>query len=87
MSVVEKEIKVGRPDGIHARPAAELMKRMRKYQSTVELHYGEKKINAKSILQVMTLALKQGNVVTAMINGDDAEEALHELELFLQGDN
>lgn len=87
MSVIEKEIKVGRPDGIHARPASELIRRMKRYQSTIELQYAEKKVDAKSVLQLMTLAVKQGSVVTAVINGTDAEEALFELEQFLQGNN
>lgn len=87
MNVIEKEIKVNRPDGIHARPAGELMKRMQQYQCKVELKYGEKTIDAKSVIQLMTLAIKQGSVVTAVIDGIDAEEALHELETFLQGDN
>lgn len=87
MSTIEKEITVGRPDGIHARPAGELMKRMQRFQSSVELRYGEKKIDAKSVIQLMTLAMKQGSVVTAVIDGTDAEEALLELEQFLQGNN
>lgn len=85
MSVIEKEIKVSRPDGIHARPAGELMKRMQRFQSAVAIQYGEKKIDAKSVIQLMTLAVKQGSVVTALIDGSDAKEALLDLEQFLQG--
>ncbi|WP_400164462.1 HPr family phosphocarrier protein [Brevibacillus sp. TJ4] len=87
MNVIEKEIEVGRPDGIHARPAGELMKRMRQFESTVELQFGDKKVDAKSIIQLMSLAIKQGNVVAVRISGEDAAEALNELELFLRGDN
>lgn len=87
MNVIIKEIQVKRSDGIHARPAGELMKRMQRYQAQVEITYGDKKIDAKSVIQLMSLAIKQGSVVTVRIKGVDGEAALAELETFLQGDN
>ncbi|WP_027417218.1 HPr family phosphocarrier protein [Aneurinibacillus terranovensis] len=84
--VIEKELVVGREDGIHARPASELITKIKDFESSIEFQYGVKKINAKSILQLMGLAVQQGTVLKTIINGEDAEEALIFIEKFLQGE-
>lgn len=80
---IEKELIVGRPDGIHARPASEIVKRMKTFESSVEVVYNSRTINAKSIIQLMSLAVKQGEALTVVLDGTDAEEALSSLEEIL----
>ncbi|MGD8190207.1 HPr family phosphocarrier protein [Brevibacillus ginsengisoli] len=80
---IEKELIVKRPDGIHARPASEIVKRMKGFESSVEVKYNSRIINAKSIIQLMSLAVKQGEALTVVIDGADAEEALSSLEEIL----
>ncbi|WP_134682677.1 HPr family phosphocarrier protein [Brevibacillus migulae] len=81
---IEKELIVHRADGLHARPAGEIAKTMRTFQSSVEMEYGGKTINAKSIVSLMTLVAKQGAMLRVIIDGEDAQEALVALELMLR---
>lgn len=81
---IEKELIVHRADGLHARPAGEIAKTMKTFQSSVDIFYGGKKINAKSIVSLMTLVAKQGAVLQVTAEGEDAKEALAALERMLQ---
>jgi phosphotransferase system HPr (HPr) family protein len=80
---VEKDIVVRRPDGLHARPAGDLVKQMKKYESSILFIYNEKKIDGKSIIQLMKLSVKQGEILKVVIEGQDAEEAAARIEAFL----
>lgn len=80
---LEKEMVVRRPDGLHARPAGDLVKRLKKYSSTVQFIYKDKTIDAKSIIQLMKLSCKQGSVVQVIIDGQDAEEAITSVQEYL----
>ncbi|MDR2799171.1 MAG: HPr family phosphocarrier protein [Bifidobacteriaceae bacterium] len=70
--------------GIHARPAGELVKQLSAASSDVILECNHKEGNAKSIMSIMSLAVKQGDVVTFKINGADEEEIANQLKSFLQ---
>jgi phosphotransferase system HPr (HPr) family protein len=82
-TIIETEVIVMRPDGLHARPAGELIRRLQDFSSSVEIRFGDKKVNGKSIIQLMALAVKQGEVLTVTITGEDAPEALQAIEEFL----
>ena len=62
--------------GLHARPAAVLVQEANKYRSDIKIRLGEKLANAKSILDVLTLGVESGSVITLSTEGDDAAEAL-----------
>lgn len=70
--------------GIHARPAGLLVKEAAKFQSTIKIKNGEKEADAKRLLNVMTLAVKQGNTVTVTAEGADEGEAAKVLEAFFK---
>lgn len=72
--------------GIHARPAAALVKVASKFSSTIQLEKNERKANLKSILGVMSLGLGKGQSFSISIEGEDEEEALQELEQFLKSE-
>jgi phosphotransferase system HPr (HPr) family protein len=80
---LEKDIVVRKPDGLHARPAGELVKQLKKYESSILFIYNEKKIDGKSIIQLMKLSVKQGEMLKVVIEGQDAEEAAARIEAFL----
>lgn len=80
---LEKELIVKRPDGLHARPAGELVKRMKSFQSDVRIYYKESVIDAKSIIQLMKLSVKQGASLKVVIEGADAEQAIASFEEYL----
>jgi phosphocarrier protein len=70
--------------GIHARPAGELVKQLSTAQSDVSLESNHKEGNAKSIMSIMSLAVKQGDIVTFIVSGSDEEKVANELKSFLQ---
>jgi phosphocarrier protein len=76
MAVIEREAKVVNPLGMHARPAAELVKVANRFKSAVEVRKDDVAVNAKSILGVMTLAAECGSSLFIKADGEDAEEAV-----------
>ena len=62
--------------GLHARPAAELVKVAARFTSDITLGKDGMWVNAKSIMGVMTLAAECGSTVTVRANGDDGAEAI-----------
>ena len=82
-----KSIEIKLPRGLEARPVAELVQLASKYDSTVHIEAQSKKVNAKSIMGMMTLTLESGENVTVIAEGSDEEAAVADLETFLQGKN
>lgn len=81
-----KEIKytIQDPLGIHARPAGMLTKQAALFKSTITLDTGSKKADAKRIMAVMSLGVKQGAELTVTVEGEDEEEAASAMEAFLK---
>jgi phosphocarrier protein len=72
--------------GIHARPAAQIVKLASTFQSEISLTVGNDQVNAKSIMGVMTLAAGAGTEVGISASGPDEESAVTAIvELFSQG--
>jgi phosphocarrier protein len=80
-----KEIKyvLKDPLGLHARPAGQLVKAAAKYKCAIQLGTAAKMVNAKRIIGVMALSLKQGNELVMSFDGEDEEEAAAACEAFL----
>ena len=66
--------------GLHARPAALFVQTAKRYAATISVRTGERHANAKSMVQVLTLAAKQGSELTIQADGDDADQALLALQ-------
>jgi phosphotransferase system HPr (HPr) family protein len=66
--------------GLHARPASMFVQTAAKFSSDIEVAYGEKTVNAKSILAVLTLGAHKDAEITVKAEGDDAADALKALE-------
>lgn len=66
--------------GLHARPAAELVKLATSFSADISVGKEEMWVSAKSIIGVMTLAAERGSEVTIRAEGDDAEEAVAALK-------
>lgn len=62
--------------GLQARQAALFVQEANRHGSDIFLQKDEKKVNAKSIMGVMSLAIAKGSVVTLIAEGDDAEKAV-----------
>ena len=62
--------------GLHARPAASLVQTVLKFKCDVYIALNGHRVNAKSIMGLLTLAAAHGSSVTVTCTGNDAEEAL-----------
>lgn len=67
-----------------ARPIANLVQKANQFSSEIYLEWQEKRVNAKSIMGMMSLALMNGEAVILDVTGEDEEEALAALEEFLK---
>lgn len=80
------KVNISNKNGLHTRPAAKLVKLTSKFKSHVELERDGFRINAKSIIGVMTLAAEFGSSIDVFVNGDDENEASEAIkELFENG--
>jgi phosphocarrier protein len=75
-----KELLVQNKMGIHARPAAMIVRVTNKYKSEIFVEKDEEQVNGKSIMGLMMLAAAKGSKVKFLATGDDAPEMLEELE-------
>ena len=79
----KKIITVLLPDGLEARPAAMLVQVASQYDSRIYLESGSKRVNAKSIMGMMTLGLIAGQSITVEADGADEDQAVSEIEKYL----
>jgi phosphocarrier protein len=75
----EREAKIVNKLGIHARPAAEIVKAAGKFKSNITIVRDDLEVNAKSIMGVMMLAAECGATITLRATGEDADSALDAL--------
>ena len=73
--MMELTVKIENKAGLHARPAAMFAKKTSSFKSTIMIVKGDKSVNAKSIIGIMGLGIKQGESLRLKIEGPDAEEA------------
>ena len=72
--------------GLHARPATFFIQKANKFKSTVWVEKGERRVNAKSLLGVLSLGIVKDMTITLMADGVDEKEALDSLcELIANG--
>ncbi len=71
-------------EGIHARPAGELIKLLKDFQSAITITKDGKSADAKRIFGVMGLAAKQGQEITMTAEGPDEDAAIAAIETFLK---
>ena len=75
----EREVKITNKLGIHARPAAEIVKAAGKFRSSITIVRDDLEVNAKSIMGVMMLAAEFGATIVVRAIGEDADAALDAL--------
>ena len=82
---MRKEMVVQLAGGLEARPIAVLVQVASHYESSIYLEADEKRVNAKSIMGMMTLALKAGEKLVVEANGSDEEAAIEGIEKYISG--
>ena len=85
--MMQKTYEIKLQNGLEARPVAVLVQVASKYDSTVYIEVEGKKINAKSIMGMMTLGLAAGENVTVNADGEDEANAIAEIEKYLNAEN
>ncbi len=70
--------------GLHARPAGQLAKQVKGYESTVTISCGGKQAKLGKLMAVMAMAVKCGDTVTVTVEGSDEEKAAAELEQYFK---
>lgn len=70
-------------EGLEARPIAMLVQKASQFSSKVHIEVGTKKVNAKSIMGMMSLSVRSGDEVVVITDGADEVEAAKEIETYL----
>lgn len=77
---MKKNVIILNETGIHARPAAMLVKTAGQFASDIFIEFQDKAINAKSIMNILSAGLQKGNEITLQATGPDEKEAIEALE-------
>ena len=77
--MVRQELTITNPTGFHARPAALLVARAGKSKSSVTIIHNDKKVNAKSMLNLLGAGIRQGSTINLVVEGEDEAETLSDL--------
>ncbi len=82
--MMEKQVQVALKSGLQARQAALFVQEANRYQADVYLQKDDKKVNAKSIMGIMSLAISKGSTVTILADGSDEDQAVAGLTSMIQ---
>jgi phosphocarrier protein len=85
--VIERTVVVAGKHGLHARPAAELVKLAGRFRSDIQLTKDDTTVDAKSIMGVMMLAADCGSELVVTVEGPDEAEAAEAVAVFLETDS
>ena len=83
--MLEKSMEIQLKNGLEARPVAVLVQIVSQHESTVYIETKGKRVNAKSIMGMMSLGLNIGEEINVIADGKDEEEAISSIEKFLSG--
>ena len=83
--MIKKPITINLSTGLEARPVAQLVQVASQFNSEIYVEIGSKRVNAKSIMGMMTLGLVPGQQVEVLVDGEDETQAMENIEEFLSG--
>lgn len=86
MPLVRKELIVKNKQGLHARPAALFVQVANKFDSRIVVRREQEEVNGKSIMGILTLGAEQGSMIIIEADGDDASNAVLELEKIINSE-
>ena len=81
--MVSKSMTINIPKGLEARPVALLVQVASQYESSIYVEIHEKKVNAKSIMGMMSLGLAEGEKITIIANGPDEDAAVDAIDKYI----
>ncbi len=83
--MIQRSMTIQLTSGLEARPVAVLVQKASQYDSKVYIQAEGKKVNAKSIMGMMSLGLNMGEEVTVIADGEDETAAVESIEAYLSG--
>ncbi|MBQ3064097.1 MAG: HPr family phosphocarrier protein [Clostridia bacterium] len=83
--MISREVTIHNSIGLHARPATFFIQKANGYKSSIWLERGDRKVNAKSLLGVLSMGIAQGMTVSLIADGVDEAEALDGLQQLVDG--
>ena len=83
-NMTSKEIIVTRDGGLREEDAALFIRNANEYQSQIRIRLGEKSVNAKSLLGVLSMGVRRGAVLTVTAEGPDEEDAVNALRRYFE---
>lgn len=84
--MLKKDVTITNNIGLHARPATFFIQKANSFKSSIWIEKDDRKVNAKSLLGVLSLGIAKGMTITLIADGVDEEEAINGLvELVLTG--
>lgn len=84
--MITKEAVINNQVGLHARPATFFIQKANEFKSSIWVEVEERRVNAKSLLGVLSLGIVKGTEITLIANGPDEEEAVEALAALLASD-
>lgn len=82
--MLDRQVEITLKSGLQARQAALFVQEANRYQADVYLQKDDKKVNAKSIMGIMSLAISKGSQVVISADGSDEEQAVNGLIAMIQ---
>ena len=74
--MITKEVKISNAIGLHARPATFFIQKANSYTSSIWIEKDDRKVNAKSLLGVLSMGIAKGMTVTLIADGKDEDGAI-----------
>ena len=83
--MIERQATIVNPEGLHARPAARIVRLANSFAAEIELAKDGLDVNGKSIMGVMMLAAEEGSTIKVRAEGPDADQAIEALKQLVAG--
>ena len=84
--MVSKEVVINNQVGLHARPATFFIQKANEFKSSIWVEKEERRVNAKSLLGVLSLGIVKGTAITIIADGSDQDEAIDTLSALIDSD-
>ena len=81
--MISRSVTIKNSVGLHARPATFFIQKANSYKSTLWVEKGDRRVNAKSLLGVLSLGIVKGAEITLIADGADEDEALEGLAMLI----
>ena len=84
--MISKEVTINNQVGLHARPATFFIQKANEFKSSIWIERDERRVNAKSLLGVLSLGIVKGTIVNIVADGVDENEAIATLSELIDSD-